>query len=517
MKPLRVLIVEDSQYDATLVVEFLRQGGYDPTWERVDTSEAFLQALHQGENDKPWDVILADYNMPNFSGLAALKLHQNRGQDIPFIIVSGSIGEEIAIAALKAGAHDYILKNKLNRLIPAIDRELQDARERKALRLAEEELRASESRFRSIFDSNIIGIIFGDIYGHIRVANQNFLEMIGYSTEELFAGKIRWKDITPPEWNAIDENAVMELLFQGGTAKPYEKQYIHKDGHRVDVLIGAALLEGSQENVVACILDISERKAKEQAELANLRKNRFLANMSHELRTPLHTIIAGASMGMEGMLGPVTEKQAEYYQLIYKSGEHLLQMINDILDISKIEAGKEVLVLQDFHPASFLEEAINMVKPLMAERGQVFSLEIQEPLPALYRGDPVRLTQVVCNLLSNAHKFTPEGKHIVLRSGLTDAGEWFISVRDEGPGISAEDMEFILQPFEQGKTQSTTLIKGTGLGLPLAKRFISLHHGELDIHSPSGSGSEFVVRLPLNAFSDTSDAAMASQSANLNS
>ncbi|MBI3875329.1 MAG: response regulator, partial [Verrucomicrobia bacterium] len=142
--PLRVLVVEDSEFDARMLVSVLRRGGYDTTYERVETAGELTQALAS----KPWDVILADYNMPSFSAPEALKVLQENGMDLPFIIISGGIGEDIAVSAMKAGAHDYLMKGNLTRLVPAVERELREAHSRAARRHAEQTVRESELRYR---------------------------------------------------------------------------------------------------------------------------------------------------------------------------------------------------------------------------------------------------------------------------------------------------------------------------------------------------------------------------------
>ena len=251
-----------------------------PEARRVETATAFREALTGGE----WDIVLADFSLPAFGAPEALRILKAEALDIPFIVVSGTITEEMAVSMMRAGAHDFIHKNNLARLLPAIAREMQEARERAARRTAEASLRLSDSRFKSIFDSNVIGVFFADIQGHIVDANAAFLRMVGYDREDLLAGRLNWITLTPPEWQHQNAWIAAGLMPEGKKLSGYEKQYLHKDGHRIDAPIehaqggGAAqqglpeeappterlLKERLKEECVCCVMDITERKKKKK-------------------------------------------------------------------------------------------------------------------------------------------------------------------------------------------------------------------------------------------------------------
>jgi CheY-like chemotaxis protein len=186
MTALRILLVEDSEDDAELAVQALERGGYEVTFERVETREAMAAALDR----QVWDAVASDYSMPEFDAPGAFGVLRERDLDIPFIIVSGTVGEETAVEAMKLGVHDYLLKGKLMRLVPAIQRELRDSAARRAHREAAAALRKSESRFRRLADAGIIGITVADVSGRIVDANDAFLKMVGYSREDLDAGRV---------------------------------------------------------------------------------------------------------------------------------------------------------------------------------------------------------------------------------------------------------------------------------------------------------------------------------------
>jgi signal transduction histidine kinase len=231
-----------------------------------------------------------------------------------------------------------------------------------------------------------------------------------------------------------------------------------------------------------------------QLEVASQHKSDFLANMSHELRTPLNAIIGFSQVLRQGLFGPVNEKQEEYLDDVLSSGHHLLSLINDVLDLSKVEAGQVELEVASFSLREALERGVVMVREPASKRGVEVALELA-PDVDLVEGDERRLRQVVFNLLSNAVKFTPEGGSIVVASARVD-GEVRVSVTDTGPGIVAEERERIFEEFHQTDV-GVQQREGTGLGLALSKRLVELHGGRIWVESEPGHGSCFVFTLPI--------------------
>jgi signal transduction histidine kinase len=232
-----------------------------------------------------------------------------------------------------------------------------------------------------------------------------------------------------------------------------------------------------------------------QLEAANRHKSEFLANMSHELRTPLNAVIGFSEVLQERMFGELNEKQAEYVQDILISGRHLLSLINDILDLSKVEAGRMELELAPFHLPSALESALTLLRERATRHGVTLGLEVGEHLDD-FVADERKVRQVVLNLLSNAVKFTPEGGQVKVRALLEDSLVR-ISVTDTGAGIAPEDQMKIFEAFSQVGTDQTRKHEGTGLGLTLTQRFVELHGGEISVESAVGKGSTFVFTLPV--------------------
>ena len=231
----------------------------------------------------------------------------------------------------------------------------------------------------------------------------------------------------------------------------------------------------------------------EALEAASRHKSEFLANMSHELRTPLNAIIGFSQVLKEQMFGELNAVQAEYVDDVLSSGEHLLNLINDILDLAKVEAGRMELQPTTFSLLGLLENAMSMVRE-RATRHAVSLTTTTDPSVGVIEGDERKIKQILFNLLSNAVKFTPDGGRVTLMATADDE-QVEISVRDTGVGISADDQARIFEEFTQlgpGRTQ-----EGTGLGLTLTKRLVELHHGRLEVESEPGAGSTFTVWLPL--------------------
>jgi signal transduction histidine kinase len=240
------------------------------------------------------------------------------------------------------------------------------------------------------------------------------------------------------------------------------------------------------------------RRVYRELESASRHKSEFLANMSHELRTPLNAIIGFSQVLRERMFGEINEKQREYLEDILSSGNHLLSLINDVLDLSKVEAGQIELEINRFSLREALERGLVMVRERATKDGVQLVLEL-DPAAEIVEGDERRIRQVIFNLLSNAVKFTPPGGRVDLKSARLD-GEVRISVTDTGPGIATEDQERIFEEFQQTEAGAGQR-EGTGLGLTLSKRLVELHGGRIWVDSEPGEGSAFVFTLPSRAAS----------------
>jgi PAS domain S-box-containing protein len=452
-------------------------------------------------------------------------------RDIPLVMLTARDDRDTMIEGINAGADDYIAKSADFDVLKArVRAQLRRKHFEDENRRIRESLvrRETEARFQSLIHSNIIGIIVGDLHGRLSDANEAFLAMLGYSRAELAAGALRADALTPPEWLERDALAV-EQLRRTGSAPPYAKELLRADGSRLPVVLGLVLLEGS-DTTIGFVLDQTEQKvaeeqikqytlaleranrdlasAKEQAEQASRAKSSFLANMSHELRTPLNAIIGFAELLHDGVVRPGTPQHKEFLGDILTSGHHLLQLVNDVLDLSKVEAGK-----LEFHPEPVVvEDVVRQVlatlRTLAVDKGIRIETEIDPDLREIVI-DASRLKQILYNYVSNALKFTHEGGRISVRARPDGAGMFRIEVEDSGIGISADDIGRLFGEFQQLDAGAAKKHAGTGLGLALTKRLVEAQGGSVGVHSSVGAGSTFYAVLPQQAIQNRGAAPVA--------
>ncbi|MEH2178640.1 PAS domain-containing hybrid sensor histidine kinase/response regulator [Nostoc sp.] len=404
--------------------------------------------------------------------------------------------------------YEYIL-TPLRNYHQSIEGVITVARDITAHKRAEKSLRESEARFRRLFESNLIGVAFWTVDGFIIDANDAFLQLAGYTRDEFaILGPIDWRELTPVEYQHLDDRALLEVQTSG-VSKIYEKEYIHRNGKRVAIVLGMALLNNSQDNGVAFVLDITDRKlaekecdrlldcekiARQQAEIANKIKDEFLAVLSHELRTPLNSILGWSKMLRTRKFDEKTTHHA--LETIERNAKLQTQLIEDLLDVSRILQGKLNLNICPVSLVMVVEAALETVK-LAA---QAKSIQIQTVFDAnlgQVMGDPNRLQQVVWNLLSNAVKFTPTGGRVEIR--LMEAGNQVqIQVSDTGKGISLDFLPYVFDYFRQADGTTTRTFGGLGLGLAIVRKVVEMHGGNVQAESlGEGLGATFSVELPL--------------------
>ncbi|MFL5813507.1 MAG: ATP-binding protein [Bdellovibrionia bacterium] len=361
------------------------------------------------------------------------------------------------------------------------------------LKLSEEDLRKREAKYRRVIDANMIGHFFANLKtGRISDANDYFLQVIGYTRDDLVNGRIDWFKMTPPEYNHLDLNAIQELQ-ETGLCQPFEKEYIRKDGSHVPVMIGAARLDTFSDECACFVLDLSEKKQVEREKVKALRaREEMLEIVSHDLKNPLSAILMNAVLLFKKL--PPEEpsfalrKQVENIQ---RSAQRMKSLIEDLLDLAKVEAGRLVVNPTAQHPEVLLSEAIDMMRPLAKEKGIHIDKEYCRTTNDVLC-DKDRILQVFSNLIGNAIKFTPEQGHIAVSAEEIEH-EIRFCISDTGAGISEEHLPHIFKRYWQAEG---TQRQSAGLGLAITKGILDAHHGKLWVKSALSRGSTFCFTLP---------------------
>lgn len=366
----------------------------------------------------------------------------------------------------------------------------------------EQALRESEQRFRSIFENAPIGIAFTDLSGGFQEVNAHFCSLVGYPAEKLIGR--RSIDVTHPDDRREDIRQARRLMR--GEIPFYRrlKRYVRHDGSVTHARVLVSLLRGADGRpyrLVGVVEDITDQlriealdRAREAAEAANHAKNEFLSRMSHELRTPLNAILGFTQLMQMDAAEPLQPGQRERTRQINQAGWHLLEMINDILDLSRIEAGSLRLEPTALALPPLLARALSLVQQAAAERGIVIHQQLDPDAPQIV-GDPTRVTQILTNLLSNAVKYNRDGGRVDIVALSPEPGWVEVAVSDTGLGLSEAQRAALFQPFNRlGREHSG--LPGTGIGLVISQRLADMMHGSLRADAVDGPGARFVLRLP---------------------
>jgi PAS domain S-box-containing protein len=544
-EPVEILIVDDRAENLLAIEAILERLGQKLV--RAHSGDEALRLLLTHD----FAVILLDVQMPGIDGFETARLIKSRERTryIPIIFLTAiSKDEEYVFEGYSVGAVDYmtkpfkpdILRSKVNVFVDLYQKQRQLAMQADLLRQSEKrdletrhlrEIYESEARFAEIVGSAMDAIIAFDADGVVSLFNASAERMFAAPAAEAVKAKVGRFFPEPLRKETLDRICRMASYEHAHSAGQLDAGHVlqltgeRTTGERFPIEATVSCLDVHGKATYTLIVrDISERRRTEEAlrqqaeslaqAMTNLRalneelaerqaeleramaaRSRFYASMSHELRTPINAVLGYSTLLLENIYGPLNEKQAEGISRTHKAAKHLLELVNDVLDLSKIEAGKIDLRLQPVNFPQLVDDLFVTVRPLADQYGSALTLQ-HEGDPLQVTSDPRRLRQILLNLLSNAIKFG-RGEPIAVKSRGTDDGGVVLEVRDHGEGIAPADLEKIFEEFVQlGKTQLT---EGTGLGLPISRRLAEMMGGQLEVASTLGEGSTFRLVLPANA------------------
>jgi PAS domain S-box-containing protein len=354
-------------------------------------------------------------------------------------------------------------------------------------------LEEQQALFADIVNSSDDAIFSKNLEGMVTSWNHGAEKVFGYTAEEIIGKHI---SILVPPNHQHEEKEIMEKIYKGFTVEQFETSRIRKDGKIIDVTLTVSPMKDSFGKIIGASKvsrDMSEKKANERNRL----KSDFLANMSHELRTPMNAILGFSELLIDKKVGELSDKQLEYLNDIHNSGSHLLQLINNVLDLSKIESGNTQLTIESFHIAEVIEEVINVLKPLADKKQIHISLQLSKVVDEI-SVDKNKFRQILYNLVSNAIKFNHIAGSIVLVTVPIGKVSFLMQVTDNGIGISKENLGKLFTPFMQLDSGTTRKHEGSGLGLALTKSIVELQDGTISVESEITKGTTFSVTMPLN-------------------
>lgn len=533
----RVLVVEDSPAQAEMVSSSLKNHGYHV--QTVGTGKKALEVFSQFHPE----IICLDNHLPDTQGVVLIKRFQEVHPPPAIVLMTADSNPELALKTLKRGASAYIRKpfdpeylaalcekvcreRFLMQVETLLERQAIELREKKGEEVfrrkeVEETLRQSESKYLNIIETIEDGVFEVDLAGNLTFINNSMSKITGYPKDELLGMNNR--QFTDKKNAKALFQAFNEVFTTGASGKGFDYEIIRKEGSKSYIQTSIALRRDSSGRRIGfggIIRDITEQKQAEEAlhqskkeleeanrrleaavinanklaaasEQANVAKTEFLANMSHEIRTPMNGVIGMTGLLLETNLDP---DQRRFAEIVRKSGEALLELINGILDFAKIEARKMELDHIDFDLRTTLEDIIEMMTLKAKEKGLELTFVMEPEVPSRLKGDPGRLRQILLNLLGNGIKFTEAGE-VSLWVGIEEEQDEKVNLHfkviDTGIGVPTDKRADLFTPFFQADSSSTRKYGGTGLGLTISKHLVDMMGGTIGLESREGQGSTF--------------------------
>jgi len=497
--PLRILLVEDSEHDMRLLMRHLSRNGVEFTLTRVQTAAAMLEALTTGT----WDLILSDYSMPQFSATAALDILRSTGLDLPFIIVSGTVGEETAVTALKAGAHDFLTKDRLGRLVPAIQREVREAAERRKLRLAERALTETQMRMQFAMEAAGVGTWEADLASG-RLIWSELLERMHGLEPGSFRGTVEafLETVHAADRDRLRQEMSHVVRSQHDFTHEYRTVWPDGSTHWI-VSFGRVVADaaGDFTRAAGVSLDVTHQKTLEgQLQLAQKMESigNLAGGIAHDFNNVL-TVITGYCSFLEDRLQGDPGASDDIGQ-IRRAAESATALTRQLLAFSR----RQVLAPKVLSLNAVLTDIQKMLRRLIEEHVRI-ELKLARDLP-LTNVDPGQMEQVVMNLAVNARDAMPDGGVLTFETSAVELDEEYASthldvqpgryvclaVKDTGCGIPPDILQRVFEPFFTTKPTG----KGTGLGLATVFGIVKQSGGHLTVSSEVGVGTTFLICLP---------------------
>jgi len=502
---LYALFLEDVKKDTEILQEMLTDEGFDLQMDIVATESEYVSKLKQNN----YDIIFADFTLPNFNGQEALELAKMICPNIPFICISGTIGEDRAVELLKQGATDYVLKDRMERLAFATKRALEAVVHLSKFRQTEIELQTNRRLLQTIINNALDSIYIKDTKGRYILFNEAAEKAIGKTASEVIGKDDRYV------FSAAEATMTMEIdkkVIEGGVPITSEESFTLIDGnvHYFNIIKCPMFDDsGKPSGLFGIARDITERKqmelslleAKEKAEVSDRLKTAFLQNISHEIRTPMNAII-GFSQLLDSAEYP-DERRSEFTTIIQNSSHQLLSIVNNIITISSLEINQEKITVTAVSVDSIFIDLLALFKQQAIDKNISLHTKQQSNGIIIYT-DGTKITQILTNLINNALKFTEKGSiefgYIIKTNNEPAEIEFY--VKDSGIGIKDESQAIIFERFCQADKDIQQTYGGTGLGLSISKGFIELLGGKIWVESELDKGSTFYFTIPYNPLSE---------------